>query len=110
LNRGDIWHCDLSPSAGREQKGNHYVLIISPAAFDRGGVPMVCPITTIGSSARMRGFAVNLQGSGTAVTGVIQCDQIRALDMNAHKGRNANDQVPAYIMQDVLSRIALIAQ
>ena len=44
MERGEIWHCDLSPAAGREPKGPHYVLIVSPRAFNKGGVPLVCPI------------------------------------------------------------------
>ena len=72
MERGEIWHCDLSPAAAREQKGPHYVLIVSPGTFNKGGVPLVCPITTVGNSSRMRGFTVNLSGAGTGVTGVIQ--------------------------------------
>lgn len=110
MDRGEIWHCDLSPAAGREQKGAHYVLIISPRGFNRGGVPLVCPITTVGNSSRMRGFAVNLQGAGTGVTGVIQVDQLTALDMMARKGKFSGDVVPDFIMQEVLVKIGLIAQ
>lgn len=110
MDRGDIWHCDLSPAAGREQKGPHYVLIISPAGFNKGRVPLVCPITTVGNASRMRGFAVSLQGAGTGVNGVVQVDQLAALDMNARHGKDSGDKVPAFIMQEVLALIALIAQ
>lgn len=110
MERGEIWHCDLSPAAGREQRGPHYVLIISPRAFNRGGVPLVCPITTGGQYSRMKGFAVSLQGAGTGVTGVIQVDQLTALDMAARRGRPSGEKVPDYIMEDVLAKIATIAQ
>lgn len=90
--------------------GPHYVLIVSPAGFNKGMVPLVCPITTVGNASRMKGFAVNLQGAGTGVTGVIQVDQLAALDMNARKGKDSLDRVPHYIMQEVLALIALIAQ
>jgi mRNA-degrading endonuclease toxin of MazEF toxin-antitoxin module len=110
MERGEIWHCDLSPSAGREQRGPHYVLIVSPRQFNRGGVPIVCPITTVGNTSRMRGFAVSLQGAGTGVTGVIQVDQLGALDMTARKGKPSGDIVPDFIMDDVLSRIATLVQ
>jgi len=110
MERGEIWHCDLSPSAGREQKGPHYVLIISPRAFNRGGVPLVCPITTVGAHSRMAGFAVNLSGAGTGVTGVIQVDQLAALDMTARKGKPTRDKVPDYIMEEVLEKIAVLVQ
>ena len=110
MERGEIWHCDLSPAAGREQKGPHYVLIISPRAFNKGGVPLVCPITTVGNASRMRGFAVNLSGAGTGVMGVIQVDQLTALDMVARHGRASGEAVPNFIMDEVLARIAVIAQ
>ena len=110
MERGEIWHCDLSPAAGREQKGPHYVLIVSPRAFNKGGVQLVCPITTVGNYSRMRGFAVNLNGAGTGVTGVIQVDQLTALDMLARKGKASGDAVPDFIMEEVLAKIATIAQ
>lgn len=110
MERGEIWHVDLTPSAGREQAGHHPVLIVSPRAFNRGGVPLICPITTIGTASRMRGFAVNLQDAGTATTGVIQVDQLRALDMNARKGKQNRDRdkVPDFIMQEVQAKMAAI--
>ena len=110
MERGEIWHCDLSPSAGREQNGPHYVLIVSPRAFNKGGVPLVCPITTIGNYSRMKGFAVSLSGAGTAVTGIVQVDQLTALDMIARKGSTSGEAVPDFIMDEVLARIATIAQ
>ncbi|WIY52260.1 type II toxin-antitoxin system PemK/MazF family toxin [Devosia sp. YIM 151766] len=112
MERGEIWYIDLSPAAGREPQGRHPVLVISPRAFNRSGMALVAPITTIGKASRMRGFAVNLQGAGTATTGVIQCDAIRVVDMvqrNARQDRD-RDAVPPDILDDVLARIATIAQ
>jgi len=110
MDRGEIWHCDLSPAAGREQRGPHYVLIVSPRGFNKGFVPIVCPITTVGNSSRMRGFAVSLQGAGTGVTGVIQVDQVRALDMNARKGRPSGETVPLFIMDEVLGMLGALLE
>lgn len=58
----------------------------------------------------MKGFAVSLQGAGTGVTGVVQVDQLTALDMAARRGRSSGEKVPDYIMDDVLAKIATIAQ
>jgi len=33
VNRGDVFHVDLSPVHGREQAGARYVLVVSPRAF-----------------------------------------------------------------------------
>lgn len=58
----------------------------------------------------MRGFAVSLQGAGTGVTGVVQVDQLTALDMTARKGKPAGESVPDFIMDEILARIATITQ
>jgi len=86
------------------------VLIISPRAFNKAGVPLVCPITTVGNSSRMRGFAVSLSGAGTGVTGVVQVDQLSALDMVARRGRFSGESVPDFVIEDVLARIATLVQ
>jgi len=37
LDRGDVYHVDLSPTEGREQAGARYVLIVSPRPFNNLG-------------------------------------------------------------------------
>lgn len=108
MERGEIWLVSLDPTAGHEQQGARPVLIVSPAPFNKlTGTPVVVPITRGGSFARRRGFAVSLQGAGTRTTGVIRCDQPRALDVGARNGRHV-DSVPEQIMDDVLARLATI--
>jgi mRNA interferase ChpB len=43
VKRGDIYHVDLNPTAGREQAGARFVLIVSPAEFNALGTPLVLP-------------------------------------------------------------------
>jgi mRNA interferase ChpB len=108
VERGDIWLVSLDPTAGHEQQGTRPVLIVSPAPFNKlTGTPVVLPITTGGSFARRRGFAVSLQGAGTRTTGVIRCDQTRALDVGARNGTRV-ETVPDQIMEEVLARLAPI--
>ena len=108
MERGDIWLVSLDPTAGHEQQGTRPVLVVSPAPFNRlTGTPIVLPVTTGGSFARRRGFAVSLQGAGTRTTGVIRCDQPRALDVGARNGRHV-DTVHGQIMDEVLARLATI--
>ena len=108
MKRGDIWLVSLDPTAGHEQQGTRPVLIVSPEAFNRlTGTPVVLPITTGGSFARRRGFAVSLEGAGTRTKGVIRCDQPRALDLGARKGRRV-DTVPEHLIDDVLARLGAI--
>ena len=108
MRRGDIWLVGLDPAEGHEQKGRRPVLIISPEAFNRlTRVPVVLPITSGGSYARTAGFAVPLTGAGTKTTGVVRCDQPRALDLAARRGKKL-ESVPGAIMDDVLARLAPI--
>ncbi|MBZ5575461.1 MAG: type II toxin-antitoxin system PemK/MazF family toxin [Acidobacteriia bacterium] len=108
MKRGEIWLVALDPAAGHEQKGRRPVLIVSPEAFNRvTRVPVVVPVTSGGSFARTAGFAVPLTGAGTKTTGVVRCDQPRALDLAARGGKKL-ESVPAPIMDEVLARLAPI--
>ena len=108
MERGDIYLVSLDPTAGHEQQGTRPVLIISPGAFNRlTGTPVVLPITTGGNFARTAGFAVSLEGAGTRTTGVVRCDQPRALDVAARGGRKL-ESVPADVMAEVLARVGVI--
>ena len=106
MERGDIYLVSLDPTAGHEQQGRRPVLVVSPGAFNRlTGVPIVLPITTGGNFARTTGFAVSLSGADTRTTGVVRCDQLRALDLGA-RGARRLEAVPAAIMDEVLARLA----
>lgn len=108
MKRGEIWLVALDPVAGHEQKGRRPVLIVSPEAFNRiTRVPIVLPITSGGHFARTAGFAVALTGAGTSTTGVVRCDQPRALDLGARRGKRL-EAIPDGIMEEVLARLAPI--
>jgi mRNA interferase ChpB len=108
MKRGEVWLVSLDSSEGHEQKGRLPVLIVSPEAFNRvTKVPVVLPITSGGNFARTAGFAVPLAGAGTKTTGVVRCDQPRALDLGARRGKKL-ENVPAEIMDEVLARLVAI--
>jgi mRNA-degrading endonuclease toxin of MazEF toxin-antitoxin module len=110
MRRGEIWVVGLDPAEGHEQKGRRPVLVISPDVFNRvTKVPVVLPITSGGNFARTAGFAVSLTGAGTKTTGVIRCDQPRALDLGARNGRKL-ENVPAAIMDEVLAKVGTILE
>ena len=93
MKRGEIWL----------QKGRRPVLIVSPEPFNRvTKVPIVVPITTGGNFARTAGFAVPLTGSKT--TGVVRCDQPRALDLAARRGTKL-ETISDAVMDEVLAKI-----
>jgi mRNA-degrading endonuclease toxin of MazEF toxin-antitoxin module len=108
MKRGEIWLVSLDPASGHEQKGRRPVLIISPEAFNRiTKLPVILPITSGGNFARTAGFAVPLTGAGTKTTGVVRCDQPRALDLGALGGRKL-ERTPDAIMDEVLAKISPI--
>ena len=103
LRRGEIWLVDLELTRGREQQGRRPVLIVSTTAFNRSGLPFVAPITRGGSFARHAGFAVPLAGCET--DGVVLCNQLRALDLDARGARRV-ETVPDVVLDDVAARVA----
>jgi len=106
MKRGEIWLVGLDPAQGHEQKGRRPVLVVSPDRFNRiTKVPVILPITNGGSFALTAGFAVPL--AGTRTTGVVRCDQPRALDLAARGGKKL-EVVPDAIIDEVLARLAPI--
>jgi mRNA interferase ChpB len=93
-NRADIVHLNLNPTVGREQQGDFRpALVLTPAAYNVSGLAIIAPITQGGDFARYAGFAVLLSGSGTETEGVVLCNQIRTVDLEAH-GAKRVESVP----------------
>jgi mRNA interferase ChpB len=110
MERGDIYLVSLDPTQGHEQRGRRPVLVISPGAFNRlTRVPVVLPITSGGNFARTAGFAVSLEHAGTRTSGIVRCDQPRALDLAARNGRRL-ENVPPNIIDEVIARVATILE
>ena len=110
MDRGDIYFVTLDPTQGHEQQGHQPVFIVSPAAFNQvTQTPIVLPITNGGGFTHARGFAVALPVGKLQITGVIRCDQSRAIDINARRGRYV-ERVPANVTADVLAKLATIVQ
>jgi mRNA-degrading endonuclease toxin of MazEF toxin-antitoxin module len=108
MRRGDIYLVALDPTEGHEQQGTRPVLVVSPDEFNQvTQVPVVVPITTGGNFARTAGFAVNLGEAGTRTTGMVRCDQPRALDLKARNGKRL-ERIPSSVMDEVLARLAPI--
>src|SRR3984957_5285132 len=101
MKRGDIYLVSLDPAAGHEQQGRRPVLLASPDAFNSlTKLPIIVPITSGGSFARMAGFTVSLDGTGTKTKGVVRCDQPRVIDLVA-RGAHKLESVPSAVMAEV---------
>lgn len=108
MERGDIYLVSLDPTSGHEQQGTRPVLVVSPLSFNSlTKTPIVLPITSTGNFARTAGFAVSLVGAGTKTTGVVRCDQPRALDLASRSARKL-EGVPPSIMDEVLAKLTPI--
>ena len=106
MERGDIYLVSLDPTSGHEQQGKRPVLVVTLGKFNRfTGVPVVLPITSGGNFARTAGFAVSLMGAGTKTSGIVRCDQPRALDLRARAGKKL-EAVPDAIIDEVLAKLA----
>lgn len=103
--RGDIYHIDLEPTRGKEQRGKRYVFVLSPAEHNRRGLVIALPISQGETLARSTGFAATLMGAGTQTQGVVICDQPRTLDFLV-RGARFVEAVPAAMVDDVLGRLA----
>jgi mRNA interferase ChpB len=110
VERGDIYLVSLDPTAGHERQGTRPVLIVSLGAFNRlTNTPIVLPITNGGTFARSAGFAVSLTGSGPRTTGIVRCDQPRALDRGSRQARKL-ESAPPEILDDVLAKLATLCE
>lgn len=103
--RGDIVRLNLNPTAGREQQGDFRpALILTPAAYNATGLAVIAPITQGGDFSRYAGFAVTLSGAGTETQGVILCNQIRSVDLEA-RGAKRIEAAPTVVIEDALARV-----
>jgi len=106
-DRGDVYHVDLDPVKGKEQRGRRFVFVLSPAEHNKCGLVIVLPISQGETLARSAGFACTLMGAGSRTQGVIICDQPRTLDF-ANRSARFVETVPQEIIEDVLSRIVVL--
>lgn len=72
------------------------------------GFAFIAPITTTGAASRGNGFAIQLIGAGTRVTGVIQIDQVKSMDWRNRNAEKSKDRVPEDVFDEVLERFAPI--
>ncbi len=107
MKRGDIYLVSLDPSMGHEQQGRRPVLIVSPEAFNRHtDTPLVAPITNGGAFAMKYGFTVEMDAT-TKTTGVVRCDQVRALDLGARRATYL-EAAPQTVIDEILAKVATL--
>ncbi|MBP2260508.1 mRNA interferase ChpB [Pseudomonas sp. BP8] len=96
---------NLDPTLGREQQGSaRPALVLTPAAYNTSGLAVIVPITQGGDYARHAGFAVTLSGAGTQVQGVILCNQLRTVDLEARSAERI-ESAPEMVVEEALARV-----
>lgn len=107
--RGDIVLLTLDPKLGHEQRGTRPALVISPAAFNRFNLAMVCPITRGGDFARGQSWTVPLMGLGLKTAGVVLANQARILDWVERQAKFI-ETTPNEIAIEVIARVSAILE
>ena len=104
--RGEIWHVNADPQAGKEFKGPHYYLVISAQPLNQAFATSICiPVTSAGAFSRSKGVTVVIDGGSTdtgKITGVALPFAIRALDLNA-LGATYAAKVETRVLDEVTS-------
>ena len=82
VKRGDIIKINFNPQKGHEQAGFRPAVVISNDFFNnKTGLAILCPITNTDNS-----FPLHVRlDERTVTTGVVLCEHIRTLDINARQ-------------------------
>jgi mRNA interferase ChpB len=101
-DRGDVLHLTFDPASGREMKGEHYCLVVSPRSFNqRFKLAIVCPISQgAAETARSGGFLVTLMGTGMRTAGNVHVHQVKSLDWGARKAKPV-ERAPEQVVEEV---------
>jgi len=96
--QGDIINLEFDPQAGHEQKGKRPAVVVSNNTFNKfTKMAIVCPITNTN-----RGFPLHVAlDDKTSTTGVVMCEQVKALDIMARKA-TFKEKVPSYILEEIV--------
>lgn len=96
--QGDIIYLEFDPQAGHEQKGKRPALVVSNNTYNRfTNMAMVCPITNTD-----RDFPLHVElDERTRTTGVVMCEQVKALDVKARKA-TFSEKAPFDIIEEVV--------
>lgn len=99
---GDILHLSFDPASGREMKGDHYCLVLTPKTFNQHfGLAWTLPITTGAQSAARGVSAISLMGTGLKISGVVLCHQIKSLDWAARRAKRV-DHLKGAVLDQIL--------
>jgi mRNA interferase MazF len=107
-DRADIVWIQHDPQAGKEMKGMHPMLVISPKVFnERTGIVIGFPMTHAEFNSDSP-FAVAIQGPKKAI-GYVLCHQPKSFDWAIRGvGKHPWGAVPAPVLREALDRLDAI--
>ena len=78
--RGEIWRVDLSPTLGREQRGERPALVLSAASFNASAAELivVLPLTSRDKSIRSH-VQIDPPEGGLSMRSFVKCEDIRSI-------------------------------
>lgn len=101
FEQGDIIYLDFDSQTGHEQKGRRPAIIVSNNTFNQfTKAALVCPIT---NTDRNIPIQIPLDNR-TQTTGVIVCEQVKALDI-LKRNAEFKEKAPADIIADVVDMV-----
>jgi mRNA interferase MazF len=90
---GEIVWLEFSPQAGHEQAGHRPAVVLSPAAYNRFGLMLCCPITT-----KRKGYPFEVLLDDDRQSAIL-ADQVKSVDWRARnakaKGRISDAELAA---------------
>ena len=73
-DEGDIIWLNFTPQSGHEQAGHRPAVVLSPAAYNRIGLLLCCPLTT-----KSKGYSFEVMVDGKTKSFAL-ADQVKSLD------------------------------
>lgn len=106
--RADIVWIDHDPHAGREMRGRHPMLVISPKTFnERTGLVIGLPMTHAAFNAD-NPFVIAIQGPGHEI-GYVLCHQPKSFDWQVRGGgKHPWIKVPLPVLRAALEKLDAI--
>ncbi len=106
--QGDIVSLNFDPSRRHEPAGRHYAVVLSTWEVNRmSAITLLAPITS-----RDNGYPLHVPiAEGNDIHGFVQCEAVRAMDLNVREQENAAEIVGALddaTLADVLARLLVI--
>ncbi len=92
LEQGDLISINFDPSKRHEPAGRHYAVVLSPWEINRmSALTLLAPITS-----KDNGYPLHIPiAEGNEVFGFVQCEAMRAMDLNAREREGAVEAVGA---------------